>query len=573
MKPLWFLTVSVFCLLCFVGTQGFADEVSVQSTWIPGPSTPPLIDGTITAGEWSGAGSAPIPFGGLPGVTAGYILVKNDMSNLYMILDIISDDVNDAVPMEDFFRLTVDVKGDANIEPNVDVQFMMDSSANLGIQYYLGPGSYTALSPTANSQVGVGFGGSPILTSPSHRMWELAIGFDDIGIEPDIWTSGSMAVIRVGVRLISANPNFNIAFPASYETDFSELITIFLGLPSIPVDPSAPALKGVGHIPRSCIGDPITVPTIPTGYADTWDEPDPILKVKNAPFGGTIDVKGDFAALNVNGAVQYKIEYSKDGGPYQAFTQTWTNYRWGWDGSKYTYIANTIKPDSNDKYDCLPVPINDWYWNDLVLRWKTGTFGNGLYSLRITAYNSGGSVISTLSGTTLTLLIDNTPPQVEVIEVYYDDLTNPMVTLPTCGIISIHSDPSNKDGLRFRVKALENDGHLWWYRLAAYYGINKKKPVIRPLVDANGNPVPEYYYISASSTDDHYDPTSPTPEIWNGETNLLYPPIGSDPWKPDLSMTGVCGYQFRLAATSRTINGYYHIHYSEYNRHACIEVQ
>ena len=552
MKHLWFLFVCAFWLLCLLGPQGFADEISVQSSWIPGPSTPPIIDGTITAGEWAGAGSAPIYIGLSP---VGYVLVKNDTSTLYMILDITDDTVNDAVPMEDFFRLTVDVNADANIEPNVDVQFMMDSSANLGIQYYLGLGSYTALSPAANSQVGVGFGGSPILSSPSHRMWELSIGFDDIGIEPEIWTSGGTAVIRVGVRLISTNPGFNIAFPASFETDFSELVTIFLGHPSIPVDPSAPGLKGVGHIPRSCIGDPTTVPTIPTGYADTWAEPDPILRVKDAPFGGTLDVKGDFATLKVNGAVQYKIEYSKDGGPYQAFTQTWTNYRWGWDGSKYTYIANTIKPDPYDKYDCLPDPLNDWYWNDLVLRWKTPPFGNGLYTLRITAYNNIGIPIPAISGTTLKLVIDNTPPQVEIKAVYHYKSGILIETLSVCGVVTIDAVDVS-DGLRFRVKAIEADGHLWSYKMNAHYGNNQTKVIIPT---------------------DAYVPTHlPGGPIWIGQVDYVYPPIGIDPWKPDTNppyLGEVCGYQFRLSAKSRTINGYYHIHYREYNRHACIEVQ
>jgi hypothetical protein len=556
MKRLWFLTVSVFCLLCLVGTQGFADEVSVQSTWIPGPSTPPIINGTITAGEWAGAGSVPILVGLSP---VGYVLVKNDTSTLYMILDITDDTGDEAVPMEDFFRLTVDVKADANIEPNVDVQFMMDSSADLGIQYYLGPGSYTALSsPAANSQVGVGFGASPILSSPSHRMWELAIGFEDIGIEPEIWTSGSAAVIRVGVRLISTNPSFNIAFPASYETDFSELITIFLGHPSIPVDPSAPGLKGVGHIPRSNIID---------GYADTSIESDPILRVKDAPFGGTIDVKGDFAALKVNGAVEYKIEYSKDGGPYQAFTQTWTNYRWGWDGSKFTYIANTIEPDVFDKYDCLPDPLNDWYWNDLVMRWKTHPFGNGLYTLRITAYDSGGGVISSVSGTTLTLVIDNTPPQVEIKAVYHYKGGSLIDTLSDCGVVTVEASDTT-DGLKFRIMAIESDGHLKNYRMPVYYADNQ---------DMAGIPK-DYYFkyqpLPLLSDPRHVDEDGP--HLWKGKLNYVYPEAGDPLWRPNINppyLGEVCGYQFRLAATSRTINGYYEIHYREYNRHVCIEVQ
>ena len=541
-KSRCFPVVSVFCLLCLLGSSGFA-EVTVQSSWIPGPSTPPIIDGTITAGEWQGAGQAPILVGLTP---VGYALVKNDTSNLYLILDITDDTTDDTVPMQDSFRITVDVHADKNIEPNVDVQFMMDSSANLGRQFYLGPGSYTALTPAPDSFVGVGFGGSPILSSPSHRMWELAIAFDDIGISSDIWTSGGAPVVRIGVRLISANPSFNIAFPANFETDFSDLMTIYLGYPAVPVDPLAPGLKGVGHIPRSNIID---------GYADTWAEPDPILRVKDAPFGSTIDVKGDFEALMVNGAVNYQVEYSKDGGPFHLFTQTWTNYEW--DSGTAKYLAKAIKPDLTGKYECLPYPLNDWYWNDLVLRWKTASFGDGVYTVRLTAYDNMGAVIPSISGTTLTLVIDNTGPQVEIKEVYHFVGGSVTESLSDCGVVTIDAGDAS-DGLRFRIKAIELDGHLGKYWMKAYYGINKDMFII-----------PE----------DSYNPTHINEDglhLWNGDSDLVYPPVSSDPWKPDTGaayLGKICGYQFRLAAVPRTINGYSPIFYREYNRHACIKVE
>ena len=512
----------------------------MQSSWIPGPSTPPIIDGTVTAGEWAGAGSVPILVGSLP---AGYVLVKNDTSTLYMILDITNDTVNDAVPMEDFFRLTVDVKADQNIEPNVDVQFMMDSSAHMARQFYLGPGSYSPLTPTPNSHVGVGFGGSPILSSPSHRMWELSISFDDIGIPPDIWTSGAAPVVRVGVRLISTNPGLNIAFPTNFETDFSDLITIYLGLPSIPIDPLAPGFKGVGHIPRS---------NIVAGYADTWTEPAPILRVKDAPFGSTIDVKGDFAVLGLTGS-KYRIEYSKNGGPLQVLTQNWTNYQW--DGAAGKYIATAIKPDTNGNYDILPAPLNDWYWTDLVMRWKTNSFGNGFYSLHL--YTVTGTTYTPIAGPggTLELLIDNTPPQVEIKEVYHA-VGSSITPLDICGIVHVAAvDPT--DGFRFRVKVIEDEGHLWHYYMNAHYGDNKTKNII-----------PTEVYVPG-----HVDADGP--HLWNGFPDLIFPPLSSNPWKPDTGAPyfgNVCGYQFRLSARGRTINGYHRVFYKEYNRHACIEV-
>ncbi len=540
----WFLTVSIFCLLCFMSPKAFG-TTSVQSTWIPGPTTPPLINGVITAGEWQDAGSAPILVGTTP---VGYILVRNDLSHLYMLLDITNDIGNDTVPMQDSFRLTVDVKADKNIEPNVDVQYMMmPFSTNLGIQYYLGPGSYTSLAPTSESQLGVGFSGSPILTSPTHRLWELAISFQEIGITEDIWTSGETPMVRIGIRLISTIPNFNVPVPGNFEIDFADLLTIYLGYPSIPVDPLGPGIKGVGHIPRSNI--------IPSdGYADTWTEPDPILRVKDASFGSTIDVKGDFAALKAKKAVKYKIVYSKDSGPDQTLTQTWTNYEW--DGTTGKYIARAIKPDSNGKYDCLPDPLNDWYWDDLIMRWKTPAFGNGVYTLKLYAYDITDAVIGggVFFGGTLPIVIDNTPPQVEIKEVYHDK-SGSMTTLSECGIVTIDKTTAD-DGFRFRVKALEDEGHLLHYYMKAHYGKNRPPLVI----------IPTETYVPTHVNEDGA-------HLWDGEADLLYPPLSSTPWRPDLTMTGVCGYQFRLSTRPRTIDGYHHIFYRESTSHACIEVK
>lgn len=537
----------VVCLLLglFFWNNDVLVAVSVQSTWIPGATTPPVINGAITAGEWEGSGSAPILAGTLP---VGYILVRNDISNLYILLDVTNDISNDPVPMQDFFRLTVDVKGDKNIEPNVDVQYtMLPFASTLGIQYYLGPGSYSPaqpLVPGSTSQLGVGFGGSPILTSPTHRMWELAVSFSEIGITPEMWTSGPAPVVRVGIRVISTNPasSFNIAVPGNFETDFNDLMVIYLGNPSLPVDPTAPVLKGVGHIPRSNMTD---------GYADTWTEPNPILRVKDAPFGSTIDVKGDFAALKVHGATQYKIEYSKDGGPYQALSQIWTNYTWN--GTTGKYIDHSIVPDATGKYNCLPDPLNIWYWNDLIMRWSTNSFGNGTYDLKLTAYNSSGIAFpaGTFTGETLRIVIDNTPPQAVIEKVYHVTATT-MTELITCGTIPIITSDVD-DGFRFKITAVDNEGHLADYYMYAHYGNNQSKVAI-----------PQDNYVTG-----HVDENGVN--LWYGKTSYLYPPLGDKPWKPDPTLIGVCAHQFRLSAHSRTINGYSGVYYNEYNSHFCIQ--
>lgn len=127
-----------------------------------------------------------------------------------------------------------------------------------------------------------------------------------------------------------------------------------------------------------------------------------------------------------------------------------------------------------------------------------------------------------------------------------------MTELITCGSIPVITANAD-DGFRLKITVIDNEGHLDDYYMNALYGNNQSKEIIH---------IDNY----ASS---HVDENGAN--LWYGKTSYLYPPMGTDPWKPDPTLSGVCAHQFRLSAHSRTINGYCRLYYSEYNSHFCIQ--
>jgi hypothetical protein len=118
---------------------------SVHSVWA---NTVPSISGTFTAGEWTSAGTLPMP--------GGFIMVKNDANFLYLALDLVSDTGN-TPGVGDYFWLSFDNDRNAAITSNFDVNYGIYPSLPIRIarQNYLGPGAWTGIlggqRPTCNS--------------------------------------------------------------------------------------------------------------------------------------------------------------------------------------------------------------------------------------------------------------------------------------------------------------------------------------------------------------------------------------------------------------------------------------
>lgn len=199
--------------------------LAIDSAYV---STPPDIDGKISFGEWQIANQ--IPF------ENGFITVLNDAIRLYVLIDVLDDNVNDSLRAMDYFWMTFDVNRNGVIDPKVDLNYGLNpQNGNMRYSYYLGPGQLTGIQPDTFSSKGRGFGcyfpdGSLTLGGfPSkinfhcsnHLVWEFGIDLAEIGAQP-----GGTA--RMGVRVASTTPQFANDIPANFIQDFSNLIQVSL---------------------------------------------------------------------------------------------------------------------------------------------------------------------------------------------------------------------------------------------------------------------------------------------------------------------------------------------------------
>ncbi|MDJ0866917.1 MAG: thrombospondin type 3 repeat-containing protein [Myxococcota bacterium] len=243
-------------------------------------SEPPRLDGVVGWGEW--------PLDQL-GFEGGFLSVRNDQTRLYVLLDVLADDVEEVVA-GDFFWLSFDVDRDGAITPEVDVNYTTIPRSNqVRIQRYLGPGRWTGVSGTFSAR-GQGFGcflGDGSLTfgifpNPGscnrHLVWELGIDLAEIGAE----AGGST---RMGVRIGSATPELDVEIPPQFYRDFSDLIEVSLGAPILATP--APSVLASVHLEA----DPIEITQAVQDRANTL----PLVANKATTARVYVDVSSVFA--------------------------------------------------------------------------------------------------------------------------------------------------------------------------------------------------------------------------------------------------------------------------------------
>ncbi|MCX7681849.1 MAG: hypothetical protein N2508_07795 [Anaerolineae bacterium] len=207
-------------------------------------STPPRIDGIVGVGEWNL--SSKVNF------ENGFMVAANDGIRLYVLLDLLYDNGNDA-GNGDYFWITFDVDEDGQIDANLDLNYGLAPNGNMRYQYYLGPGSRTPLQPATRSSKAKGFGcflgdGSMVVTSffpvsitcNAHRIWEFAFDLAEIGAAPG-------HTIRVGFRAASGTPQFTNDVPANFYNDFSNLILVTLTNVALPSYSSSATIEFDTH--------------------------------------------------------------------------------------------------------------------------------------------------------------------------------------------------------------------------------------------------------------------------------------------------------------------------------------
>lgn len=316
----------------------------------------------------------------------------------------------------------------------------------------------------------------------------------------------------------------------------------------------------IGKIPLSEIVQDDTDPEF--GLANV----DPVLAseygiaaYRNSPFGGKLWIHGLFGDSPPDTDVKYyQIYVGKWNGSTPPDSNdfiplddplTKVKYTINPDGSVY-HEKVSLGPKSVDGYDNLYELTRTGYWSHIDLRmiWNTTSWDNGKYTLTYIAYEEFPVVHPvTLFDNALdeiTIIIDNSPVEVEILEVQYDS----GITIPECSIIELTYPEEN---LRFFVKAWHPNGYLGGYSLKSYYGRNRYSGII--------------------GSDTYAGVHDATP-YWNGELNKEYNSIDAmtagilKPWI-------TCAYRFRLHAWSRTTDGFHYIRGAEFNDHYYIEVQ
>lgn len=480
----------------------------VRSTWA---TTPMLMNGVLSGPEWAGAGIMPIP--------AGLMMVKNDNNFLYVALDLVGDHGADP-GVDDYFWFSVDNDGNRAITPNRDVNYGIYPTLpiRIGRQYYLGPGVWTTiLTAPSPAQAQNGFGASP--NSPvAHRVWELRLPLNEIGIT-SLGTTPT-PVVRFGLRVRSTNPAFTFDYPAGFYTNFTNLHEILLArTPAFPGALAGPVIGGVGLIPAT---------QITGGYATT--APTYYLFADEAAFGGTLNIIGNrttLQALWAGGARKYRILHrAGTSGAFTPLLQSWQNYRW----NGVTYALESFTWDSDNKYPLLN-PADDYSIDDLLVQWNT-VGAIGIHELQAQFFRADGTLVPT-PPQTVQLMIDNNLPMVDIEQVLHDG-----APVSACAMVKM-TDAT--DGVRVKITVNDLEGHLKDLALSAYWGDGASATIYSDAYPAHRNPA----------------------HLWNGVASVVVP---AAEWVPPVT----CAYQFRLSATPRVTNGYTYIGYVEDTYHVTL---
>jgi hypothetical protein len=301
---------------------------------------------------------------------------------------------------------------------------------------------------------------------------------------------------------------------------------------------------GVGHVPSTDI-DPID------GYATT--APGYFYQVKNAPFGGTLNIFLNLENFRSWGASHYEVMIDDGGGPVSISNISWKTNKWDDIDKKYKPFTMAPDPDDGDhsKYE---IPIDGgiydsglWYPPYFALRWPSGD--NGLYTFTVALYQKTGTAFTPISIPAamvplneMTLRIDNTPPLVNIQNIIQNK--PPMTNIDPCVIVN-----SGNNEFFFKITANDAEGHLYSYGLTALYADNK------------------YLSIAGDSYGNHINPPPPpyVPVLWSGVVNETVPTIAK-------AVPCNCAYTFYLWAWGRTINGYNRIQYVRYHKSITIDL-
>jgi hypothetical protein len=256
-----------------------------------------------------------------------------------------------------------------------------------------------------------------------------------------------------------------------------------------------------------------------SGYADTTGDAGIPIQVKDAPFGGTLDlmINHDRSYVAPMNARWYKVLV--DGVEPK---QSWSDYLWS--SVLNRFLVEAIHPDSAGFYR-VHVPTAIWYEHWLGYRLNTSALSNGLHTITVSMYKS--DKITLAGSAVLRVRIDNRWPTATISKVFHDG-----AEVPACAMVS-----SGSDAFTFRITASDPDGHLASWSLVAFWGEN----------------------LSTTVASDNYSAHLPGPS-WSGIVDTVVPAAA---WN---AVETCCAHTFHLSVWDRTIDGHNFIHWSGYNK-------
>lgn len=323
-------------------------------------------------------------------------------------------------------------------------------------------------------------------------------------------------------------PLFVIAESEIVKVDFLEL--------------SGPIFMAVGHVPSSSISA--------DGYADTVSTlPGYFYRVRHSPFGGTMNIFGNFTQFLTLGAKYYAIKMTK-GGVDSYLSQSWRVSRW--DTTDLKYKAVTIAPAIAGHIYEIPTESDGqyhpelWWYPFWMMRWPSGEDGKVTLSVEIydASQNNITSSLSSLAApNSLALHIDNTPHTAKINRIMQVSTPHDIEVKP-CDITS------GNNQYYFEITAYDANQHLRNYWLEALWGDNKHETIAG----------------YSDNYENHIDPVAPHP--WSGVINFV--PTDSMSNKITWSAKCDCAHTFYLRAKKRTINGYHYTLHRRYHKSVTI---
>jgi hypothetical protein len=464
---------------------------TINSPWA---SAPIVTNGNLAAAGWANAGKLALG-------TGGAMWVKNDAHWLYVALDMTGDP--GGAGDKDYFWLTVDVDGNRQITPNIDVNYGPYPPANttLGRQRYLHAGSWTGLSPLGSGEEYIETVAASPASSTAHRIWQVKLALSELGVE---FSTTALQTIGFGLRIGSA-AGASTDYPANFDASFANLNEIVLSASPSGVYPAGTAgavIAGVGYIPATLISA--------SGYASTPATYSLYPGLVDYAFCGTMQVKANHTTvigLWAAGARKYKVLL--DGEP---LLESWNNYVW----SGSTFVLETFAPDASGNY-ALYDPSGEYIVADLLVLWNSVGTAAGVHTLSVEFYAANGTTVVPSTVQTVDLMIDNNLPLtvIDRTRTTYEGLPIAPCAIETLG-----------GAVEFYITAYSSLGHLESYSLQAIWDVS-----------------------SAGILSDQYSPSHVGPTGWDGVNDVG--PVPAAGWKPPVQ----CAYQFLLTAWMRTTNG------------------